>query len=149
SIIQLMGKLPCNPVSDDTNESKLGSQSIDQFLCGLFDYLDHDMYLRWTNEITLEAKNRPEICITSLYGSRFSTNHGFGDINWTFILHNQPTMCHNNFLLCSDLLRVATFCKDALDAHNMEGVLVIQANGRVIYFYILLLSVNGVYVFHD
>jgi hypothetical protein len=42
---------------------------------------------------------------------------------------------------------VATFCKDALDTQNMEAVLGIQAIGRAIYFYILLLPANGTYVF--
>ncbi|ORE19832.1 hypothetical protein BCV71DRAFT_282187 [Rhizopus microsporus] len=52
SIIQLMGKLPCNPISSDINESELGSRYIDPFLCGLFDDPDRGMFLRWTNEIT-------------------------------------------------------------------------------------------------
>lgn len=148
SIIQLMGKLPRNPISDNANESELGSRYIDPFLCGLFDDPDHGMFLRWTNEITLEARksdglairNRPDICITSLCGSRFSINHGFGEVKSA--AHDS-----NHFLLCKDLLRVATFCKDALDTHNMEAVLGIQAIGREIYFYILLLPANGVYVF--
>jgi hypothetical protein len=73
TIIQLMGKLPCNPISDNTNESELGSRYIDPFLCGRFDDPDQGVYLRWTNEITMEArknddlanKNRPDICIIS------------------------------------------------------------------------------------
>ncbi|KAI7869716.1 hypothetical protein BDF14DRAFT_1874121 [Spinellus fusiger] len=148
SIIQLMGKLPRKPISDDTNESELGSRYIDPFLCGLSDDPDCGMYLRWTNEITLEArkndglvnKNRPDICITSLCSSQFSTNHGFGEVK-------SAAYDSNHFLLCKDLLRVAIFCKDALDTHNMEAVLGIQAIGRVIYFYILMLPANGVYVF--
>lgn len=36
SIIQLMGKLPHNPISNDINESELGSRYIDPFLCSLF-----------------------------------------------------------------------------------------------------------------
>jgi hypothetical protein len=45
-IIQLMGKLPSNPISSDMNESELGSRYIDPFLCGLFDDLDQGIYLR-------------------------------------------------------------------------------------------------------
>ncbi|CEG81443.1 hypothetical protein RMATCC62417_15648 [Rhizopus microsporus] len=145
SIIQLMGKLPPNPISSDTNESELGSRYIDSFLCGLFDDPDHGMYLHWTNEITLEArkndglatKSRPDICTASVCGSRFSTNHGLGEVK-------SAAYDSSHFLLCKDLLRVATFCKDALDAHSMEDVLEFQAIGRVIYFYILLLPANGV-----
>jgi hypothetical protein len=88
----------------------------------------------------LASKDRPDICITSLCGSRFSTNHGFGEVK-------SAAYDSNHFLLCKDLLRVATFCKDALATHNMEAVLGIQTIVRVIYFYILLLPANGVYVF--
>lgn len=146
-----MGKLPRNPIiSNDTNESELGSRYIDPFLCGLFDDPENGMYLRWTNEITLDARKNdglaarwPDICITSLCGSRFSTNHGFGEVK-------SAAYESNHFLLCKDLLLVATFfCKDVLDTHNMEAVLGIQAIGRDIYFYILLLPANGVYVFHE
>ncbi|KAG2227030.1 hypothetical protein INT45_006437 [Circinella minor] len=56
SIIRLIGKLPRNPMSVDTNGSELGSRYIDPFLCGLFDDPDYGVYLRWTNEITLEAR---------------------------------------------------------------------------------------------
>lgn len=89
--------------------------------------------------LILANKNRPEICITSLCGNPFSTSHGFGEVKSA--LHNS-----NHFLLCKDLLWAETFCKDALDAHNMESVLGIQVIGRMIYFYILLLPANEVYV---
>ncbi|ORX48778.1 hypothetical protein DM01DRAFT_260139 [Hesseltinella vesiculosa] len=148
SIIQLMGKLPRHQISNDINESELGSRFIDPFLCGLFDDPDQGIFLRWTNELTLEArkdcgpttKNRPDICITSLHGRRLSISHGFGEVK-------SAAFESNHFFLCKDLLRVATFCKDALDAGNMEAVLGIQAIGRDIYFYVLLLPTNGVYVF--
>ncbi|KAI8992441.1 hypothetical protein BDB01DRAFT_778454 [Pilobolus umbonatus] len=147
-IVQLMNKLPWNPISDNTNESELGTRYIDPFLCGLFDDPDQGMYLRWTNEITMEArknddlanKSRPDICITSLCGSRFSTSHGFGEVKSA--AHDS-----NHFLLCKDLLRVATFCKDALDTQNMKAVLGIQVVGRTICFYILLLPAKGLYIF--
>ncbi|KAI8638815.1 hypothetical protein BD408DRAFT_435736 [Parasitella parasitica] len=41
---------------DDTNEFELISWYTDPFLCGLFDDPDHGMFLRWTNEIILEAR---------------------------------------------------------------------------------------------
>ncbi|KAI9494337.1 hypothetical protein BDB00DRAFT_762070 [Zychaea mexicana] len=120
-------------------------------LCGLFDDPNRSMYLRWTNEITLEAKknddlvnkNRPDICITSLYASRFTINHGFGEVK-------SAAFDSNHFLLCKDLLQVATFCKDAMDTHNIETVNGIQAIDVVSdrdVFYILLLPANGIYVF--
>lgn len=143
-----MDKLLSSPINEDINESELESRNIDPFLCGLFDDPNHCMYLRWTNEITLKArknnglatKNRPDIYITSFCGSQFSINHGSGEVKLA-------AYDSNYFFLCKALLRVAIFCKDALDTHTMEAVLGFQAIGWVIYFYILLLPVNGVYVF--
>jgi hypothetical protein len=88
----------------------------------------------------LANKIRPDICITSLCGSRFSTSHGFGEMK-------SAAYESNHFFLCKNLLRVATFSKDALDTQNMEAVLGIQAIDRAIYFYILLFPTNGVYMF--
>ncbi|CEG81906.1 hypothetical protein RMATCC62417_16048 [Rhizopus microsporus] len=124
TIIQLMDKLPCNPISDDINESELGYRYIDPFLYGLFDDPDQGMYLRWTNEITIESrknddltnKTRPNICITRLCGSRFSTNHGFGEVK-------SAAYNSNHFLLCKDFFM-----------------------GQKGYLYILLLPTNGMYM---
>lgn len=71
--------------------------------------------------------------------SRFSVNHGFGEVKST--AHDS-----SHFLLCKDILRVATFCKVALDSQNMG----IQETGRTVTFFsVLLLPTNGVYVFHE
>ncbi|PHZ12795.1 uncharacterized protein RHIMIDRAFT_283386 [Rhizopus microsporus ATCC 52813] len=40
----------------------------------------------------------------------------------------------NNYSICRNLLRVGIFCKNALDAQNMEGVLDLQIIGRVVSF---------------
>ncbi|KAG0193445.1 hypothetical protein DFQ28_005263 [Apophysomyces sp. BC1034] len=48
-----------------------------------------------------------------------------------------------------DLLRIAIFCKKALDTQNMEGVLGLQLIGRTITFYVLVLPSTGLYVMRE
>ncbi|KAI8096338.1 uncharacterized protein BX664DRAFT_382794 [Halteromyces radiatus] len=149
SIIELIRKLPPMSIAEDTNEYELGTRYIDPFLCGLFDDPDEGMYLRWTNEITLEARkhenlsmNRPDICITRLHGVKWTSNHGFGEAK-------SASHGDNHFLICQDLLRTAIFCKNALDTQNMEGVLGLQIIGRMITFYVLVLPSTGLYVMYE
>ncbi|RCH78365.1 hypothetical protein CU097_001716, partial [Rhizopus azygosporus] len=47
------------------------------------------------------------------------------------------------------LLRVGIFCKNALDAQNMEGVLGVQVVGRTATFYVLVLPITGLYVMYE
>lgn len=124
-------------------------RKIDPFLCGLFDDPDEGIYLRWTNEITLEARQhedlsakRPDICITSLHGMTWMSNHGYGEAK-------SAAQGENNYLICHDLLRIAIFCKNALDVQNMEGVLGLQIIGRTITFYILVLPATGLYIMYE
>ncbi|KAG0173873.1 hypothetical protein DFQ29_007687 [Apophysomyces sp. BC1021] len=133
----------------DLNESELNTRFVDPFLCGLFDDPEEGVFLRWTNDITFEARKnetlwtcRPDITITSLKGVKWSTSHGYGEIE---------SACHeaNNFLLSKDLIRVAIFCKNALDAQNLEGILGLQIIGRSITFYLLVLPSKGLYVMYE
>ncbi|KAI8642047.1 hypothetical protein BD408DRAFT_443868 [Parasitella parasitica] len=55
---------------------ELCSRFVDPLLSGLFDDPDQGIFLRWTNETTLEAKIeqsllswRPDLCITRLQGN--------------------------------------------------------------------------------
>lgn len=52
---------------------------------------------------------------------------------------------NNNFSTCQDLVRVATFSKNALDTSNMKGVLGIQVVGLIIDFYVLIMPFPGLY----
>ncbi|KAI9483107.1 MAG: hypothetical protein EXX96DRAFT_599675 [Benjaminiella poitrasii] len=122
-LVELVKKLPRVPVKEDVNESELNIRFVDPFLCGLFDDPEEDVFLRWTNDITFEARKnetlwvyRPDLTITSLKGVNWSTSHGYGEVKSVY--HEA-----NNFLLSKDLIRVAIFCKNALNAHNLEGVL--------------------------
>ncbi|KAG1237828.1 hypothetical protein G6F68_003535 [Rhizopus microsporus] len=74
------------------------------------------MFLRWTNEITLETKRnenfetkRPNICITSLR-----------KVHW------------------EDLVRVGNFCRNACASQNMDGVLGLHIVGRTVSFYVMV-----------
>ncbi len=73
--VNLIRKLPPVPIAEDTNEFELSTRYVGPFLSGLFDDLDEGIYLRWTKEITLEARQhedlsiiRPDICISRLNG---------------------------------------------------------------------------------
>ncbi|PHZ14285.1 uncharacterized protein RHIMIDRAFT_236266 [Rhizopus microsporus ATCC 52813] len=67
-------KLPVMPIGEDFSETELCSWFVKPFVSGIFDDLDNDTYLCWTNEPTLEAKSmresngRPDICITKFCG---------------------------------------------------------------------------------
>ncbi|SAL99042.1 hypothetical protein [Absidia glauca] len=148
-IINLIRKLPPTAIAEDTNELELSARYVDPFLSGLFDDPDEGVYLRWTNEITLEARQqedlstrRPDICVTRLHGSTWVSNQGFGEVK-------SAIQGGNNHSICRDLLRVGMFCKDALDAQNMEGVLGIQVIGRMVTFYVLVLPSTGLYVMYE
>ncbi|KAL0076779.1 hypothetical protein J3Q64DRAFT_1770683 [Phycomyces blakesleeanus] len=148
-LAELVKKLPRVPIEEDVNESELITRFVDPFLCGLFDDPEEGVFIRWTNDITVEARKnetlwtrRPDLTVTSLKGVKWSTSHGYGEVK---------PVCHeaNNFLLSNDLIRVAIFCKNAFDAQNLEGILGLQIIGRSITFYLLVLPSNGLYVMYE
>ncbi|KAI8877495.1 hypothetical protein K501DRAFT_337389 [Backusella circina FSU 941] len=148
-IIDLIRKLPPVPIAEDTNEFELSTRYVDPFLSGLFDDPDEGIYLRWTNETNLEARQdedlstkRPDICISRLHGMTWASNHDYGEAK-------SASQGGNSYSICRDLLRVGIFCKNALDTHNMEGVLGLQVIGRMITFYVLVLPSTGLYVMYE
>lgn len=82
---QLIMKLPNQPLEENFGEAELCSRFVEPFLSELFDNPDNDIYLRWTNESTLEAQfmngsnERPDICITKFCGVKRTTNVGYGE----------------------------------------------------------------------
>ncbi|KAI8991908.1 hypothetical protein BDF20DRAFT_904303 [Mycotypha africana] len=123
-IIDLIRKLPPVPIAEDINELELSTRYVDPFLSGLFDDPDEGIYLRWTNELTSEARKhedlstkRPDICLSRLHGMTWASNYGYGEAK-------SAAQGGSNYLICQDLLRVGLFCKNALDAQNMEGLYV-------------------------
>lgn len=149
AIIEMVRKLPRVSIAENANEYELSTRYIDPFLCGLFDDPDQGVFLRWTNETTLEARKhegfsifRPDLTISSLHGMKWKTTYGYGEAK-------SAAQDTNNFLICQDLLRVAILCKDALDLQNMEGVLGLQVIGRTITFYVVVLPATGLYVMRE
>ncbi|KAG1110265.1 hypothetical protein G6F42_015390 [Rhizopus arrhizus] len=149
AIAELVKKLPRVSIAEESNEMGLCSRYVDPFLCGIFDEPDEGVFLRWTNETTLEAKKqqsllswRPDICITSLQGIKWKANIGFGEAK-------PAHQGSNHYSVCRDLLRVAVFCKDALDTQKMKGIMGLQIVGRTITFYVLVLPSSGLYIMHE
>ncbi|KAF7720466.1 hypothetical protein EC973_008395, partial [Apophysomyces ossiformis] len=86
AIIEMVRKLPRVSIAEDTNEFELSTRYIDPFLCGLFDDPDKGIFLRWTNETTLEARKhegfstiRPNLTISSLHGMKWKMTYGYGE----------------------------------------------------------------------
>lgn len=86
AIAELIKKIPRTPLAEDSNEMELCSRFVDPFLSGLFNDPDQNIFLRWTNESILEAKNeqsllkwRSDLCITRLQGVKWSSSLGFGE----------------------------------------------------------------------
>ncbi|RCH94979.1 hypothetical protein CU097_001320, partial [Rhizopus azygosporus] len=71
-----------------------------------------------------------------------NTNHGYGEAK-------SAIQEAKNILVCRDLIRVAIFCKNALDAQNLDGILGLQIVGRKITFHILVLPSTGVYTMYE
>ncbi|KAL7332574.1 hypothetical protein PS15p_204592 [Mucor circinelloides] len=148
-LAELVKKLPRVPIEEDVNESGLITRFVDPFLCGLFDDPEEGVFIRRTNDITVEARKNetlwtrhPDLTVTGLKGVKWSTSHGYGEVR---------PVCYeaNNFLLSNDLIRVAIFCKNALDAQNLEGILGFQIIGRSVTFYLLVLPSKGLYVIYE
>lgn len=66
----------------------------------------------------------------------WALNHEYGEAK-------SAAQGDNNYLICRDLLRIAIFCKNALDVQSMEGVLGLQIVGRTVTFYILVFPATG------
>ncbi|KAG1463808.1 hypothetical protein G6F46_002580 [Rhizopus delemar] len=149
AIIEMVRKLPRVSISEDTNEYEISTRYVNPFLCGLFDDPDQDIFLRWTNETTLEARKHegfsmihPDLTISSLHGMKWKMTYGYGEAK-------SAAQGANNFLICQDLYRIAILCKDALDLQNMEGFLGLQVIGRTITFYVIVLPATGLYVMRE
>ncbi|KAL0090549.1 hypothetical protein J3Q64DRAFT_1832217 [Phycomyces blakesleeanus] len=123
-IINLIRKLPPVPTAEDTNELELSTRYVAPFLSGLFDDPDEDIYIR------------------RLHGMTRASNYGYGRAK-------PAAQGGNNYSICLGLLCVGIFCKNALDAQNMEGVLGLQVIGRMVTLYVLVFPSTGLYVMYE
>lgn len=111
AIAELIKKLLRLSLAEDSNEMEFCSRFVDPFLSGLFDDPDQNIFLRYSNETTLEAKNeqsllnwRPDLCITRLQGVKWSSSLGFGEA--------KPACQESNLYgICRDLLWLPCFAK--------------------------------------
>ncbi|KAI9275970.1 hypothetical protein BY458DRAFT_434263, partial [Sporodiniella umbellata] len=146
AVAAFVNKLPTVPLDEDINECELCSRFIDPFLSGLFDDPKEGVYLRWTNESTLEAKElpnnlRPDLSITKTIGLKWVRSLGYGEV--------KPSARESDhYLVSQDLIKMVLFCKNSLDKQLMEGVLGIHVVGRTIRFYVLVLPATATYVMY-
>ncbi|ORY97578.1 hypothetical protein BCR43DRAFT_530658 [Syncephalastrum racemosum] len=145
ALANLLVKLPKFAIEEEANESELCTRYIEPFLAGLFDDPDRDVFLRWTNETTLEFKRndddtdrRPDMTITRTCGVKWGTTCGYGEAK-------SAASGADHHAVCLDLMRLAVFAKDAMDEQRFEGILGIQIVGRMIKFYVLLLPARKLY----
>ncbi|KAI8388647.1 uncharacterized protein BYT42DRAFT_491575 [Radiomyces spectabilis] len=144
TIANLVSKLPLVAIEENVNEMELCSRFIDPFLAGLFDDPDNDIYLRWLDEITLEAKakdsssTRPDMSVTKSCGVRWATTLAYGEAK-------PAIQGDDHYVVCRDLIKVARFCKDALDSQQFDGILAVQIIGRSVVFYLLTLPATSLY----
>ncbi|CAO0797164.1 unnamed protein product [Mucor circinelloides] len=123
---------------------ELCSRFIDPFLAGLFDDPDNSIYLRWLDETTLEAKakeassSQPDLSVTKSLGVKWATTLAYDEAK-------SAMYSDDHFIICKDLIKVASFCKDALDDQLFEGILAVQTIGRTVVFYLLTLPSQSIY----
>ncbi|EIE86486.1 hypothetical protein RO3G_11197 [Rhizopus delemar RA 99-880] len=84
-------------------------------------------------------QDRPDACITALNGAVWGTGHGFGEVKCF-------SQAENKFAVAKDLIRLGHLSKNAIDIHNMNGVLVFQVVGRHVFFYLTKLMHDGLYI---
>ncbi|KAI9488877.1 hypothetical protein BDB00DRAFT_884674 [Zychaea mexicana] len=144
AISNLVSKLPLVTIEENVNEMELRSRFIDPFLAGLFDDPDNSIYLRWLDETTLEAKakeassSRPDLSVTKSLGIKWATTLAYGEAK-------SAMYSDDHFIICKDLIKVARFCKDALDDQLFEGILAVQIIGRTVVYYLLTLPAQSIY----
>ncbi|KAL7331251.1 hypothetical protein PS15p_203471 [Mucor circinelloides] len=115
ALCSLIRKLPSLAIEEDMNESELCSRFVDPFLSGLFDDPD-----------------------AGSYGVKWSSSCGYGEAK-------ASKQAEDHHVVYYDLLKVAAFCKNALDKQKFDGILGIQIVGRTIIFNVLLLPATKLY----
>ena len=60
-IVDLFLKLPTVPVNDHIKEMELSTRYANPFLRGLFDDPGQGVFLKWTNKVTLEARQQEDL----------------------------------------------------------------------------------------
>ncbi|KAI8637783.1 hypothetical protein BD408DRAFT_457270, partial [Parasitella parasitica] len=143
AIINLIHKLPDAALNRGLREMEQNTRFVEPFLCGLFNNPSQGVFFRWLDECTMEVKKKdlltnvcPEITITRSRGVHWMVSSAYREA--------KPTVeSDSNLMLCSDLMRVAIFCKNALDEYGMDVV------GNTVSFYVMTLPFAGLYMFYE
>ncbi|CAG8618245.1 6558_t:CDS:10, partial [Diversispora eburnea] len=139
--------VPRTTLKSSIGEVELCTTYIDPILCPLFMDPDRGIFLRWSNKETAESKARkpigrakqPDAIINEIDQLSWSLSKGHGEAK-------VQDEANNLYLLCTDLIRVSVFNKDAIDFYNMNCMLGFQVVGHHISFYLTTLLCDALYV---
>jgi hypothetical protein len=119
-------KLPFTAIKDKTTigEGELLTAYFDPILANILANSDENVLLRWAN-VTCDAAGdkRPDTTISKLIQMVFGPSLGFGETKVA-----QPTC--DKYMLCHDLIRLATFAKDTIDENKLNTSLSFQIHGK-------------------
>ncbi|KAI9023581.1 hypothetical protein CLU79DRAFT_827433 [Phycomyces nitens] len=101
-------------------------------------YYDPDklVHLGWTNSVPIEkGKIRPDAVV-----SEKPYFIGFGEAK-------VKQRSGARYTLCISILRLITFCKNAIDVNKLDGAIAFQIHGMHIMFFMMRLVATGFYTF--
>ncbi|KAG0165213.1 hypothetical protein DFQ29_001722 [Apophysomyces sp. BC1021] len=130
SFASLIRSLPIEGISNTILEQELINRFIAPALNPLFDDPEHDNLFRWIAAMNEETKNSSTIIV----------NNERPDAS---------AQAENKYLLAKDLVRLGIFAKNSIDVNNMKGVLAMQVIGRRVFFYIVILMYDGMYIMYE
>ncbi|RGB24887.1 hypothetical protein C1646_632597, partial [Rhizophagus diaphanus] len=122
-------------------EVELCTTYIDPILCTLFMDPDRGVFLRWQSK-SRKKKGRakqPDATISEINQLSWGSSRGHGEAK---VQKEKNNLC----LLCTDLIRIAVYNKDAIDFYNMKCMLGFQVVGQHITFYLTTLLYDALYV---
>ncbi|KAI8147012.1 hypothetical protein BJV82DRAFT_710326 [Fennellomyces sp. T-0311] len=134
SVIQNVPKKPDKEASA-MGETELWSTFVDPVLKCLLSEPSQDVCLRWTNKRAREnrisfTQNRPDAVISKQDQHLWKESMGFGEVK---VKEANPDVN----ALARDLLRLAIFSKNSIDANALKGVMVFQVHGFNVTFYLM------------
>ncbi|CAG8515579.1 10438_t:CDS:2 [Paraglomus occultum] len=108
---------------------------------------DHDVFLQWSNKEAPESKARkltgrakqPDAIISNVDQLSWGSSRGHGEAK-------VQEEVDNLYSLCTDLIWIAVFNKDAIDFYNKDCMLGFQVIGSHITFYLSTLLYDSLYV---
>ncbi|KAG1458805.1 hypothetical protein G6F46_006001 [Rhizopus delemar] len=127
-------------------ETELITRFIQSSLQPLFDDIDSEVYLRWTNTQTEEHREdtvscsdrRPDGCLTAVIKNK-KINLGFSEVKTT-------KYAKDSHKLNADLYRLGVFSKNTINANHLAGALSIQITGTSIAFFLTEKKREGLYL---